>query len=159
MGWVVSPIALDDHHIRLTGYNIDTSLNEALALAAQISDHIIELKLSFSAIKDNDLNNLSKFKQLEKLWLDHTAISDISLKQLIAMKNLEYLNIVGTNTSAKGLRTLIQLPALKMIYAQGIKITAEEKFALQAVQSNTKLYFGDSMKSAITDTLFAKKTE
>lgn len=159
MGWVVSPIALDDHHIRLTGYNIDTSLNEALALAAQISDHIIELKLSFSAIKDNDLNNLSKFKQLEKLWLDHTAISDISLKQLMAMKNLEYLNIVGTNTSAKGLRTLIQLPALKMIYAQGIKITAEEKFALQTVQSNTKLYFGDSMKSAITDTLFAKKTE
>ena len=159
MGWVVSPIALDDHHIRLTGYNIDTSLIDALALAAQISDHIVELKLSFSAIKDNDLNNLSKFKQLEKLWLDHTAISDISLKQLMAMKNLEYLNIVGTNTSAKGLRTLIQLPALKMIYAQGIKITAEEKVALQAVQSNTKLYFGDSMKSAITDTLFAKKTE
>jgi uncharacterized membrane protein len=159
MGWVVSPIALDDHHIRLTGYNIDTLLNDALALASQISDHIIELKLSFSAIKDNDLNNLSKFKQLEKLWLDHTAISDISLKQLMAMKNLEYLNIVGTNTSAKGLRTLIQLPALKMIYAQGIKITAEEKVALQAVQSNTKLYFGDSMKSAITDTLFAKKTE
>ena len=159
MGWVVSPIALDDHHIRLTGYNIDTSLNDALALASQISDHIIELKLSFSAIKDNDLNNLSKFKQLEKLWLDHTAISDISLKQLMSMKNLEYLNIVGTNTTAKGLRTLIQLPALKMIYAQGIKITGEEKFALQAVQSNTKLYFGDSMKSAITDTLFAKKTE
>ena len=159
MGWVVSPIALDDHHIRLTGYNIDTLLNDALALAAQISDHIIELKLSFSAIKDNDLNNLSKFKQVEKLWLDHTAISDISLKQLMAMKNLEYLNIVGTNTTAKGLRTLIQLPALKMIYAQGIKITAEEKFALQAVQSNAKLYFGDSMKSAITDTLFAKKTE
>jgi len=159
MGWVVSPIALDDHHIRLTGYNIDTLLNDALALASQISDHIIELKLSFSAIKDNDLNNLSKFKQLEKLWLDHTGISDISLKQLMAMKNLEYLNIVGTNTSAKGLRNLIQLPALKMIYAQGIKITAEEKFALQAVQSNAKLYFGDSMKSAITDTLFAKKTE
>lgn len=159
MGWVVSPIALDDHHIRLTGYNIDTSMNDALALAAQISDHIIELKLSFSAIKDNDLNNLSKFKQLEKLWLDHTAVSDISLNSLIAMKNLEYLNIVGTNASAKGLRALIQLPALKMIYAQGIKITAEEKFTLQTVQSNTKLYFGDSMKSAITDTLFAKKTE
>ena len=159
MGWVLSPIALDDHHIRLTGYNIDTSLNDALALAAQISDHIVELKLSFSAINDNDLNNLSKFKQLEKLWLDHTEISDISLKQLMAIKNLEYLNIVGTNTSAKGLQTLIQLPALKMIYAQGIKITAEEKFALQAVQSNAKLYFGDSMKSAITDTLFAKKTE
>lgn len=159
MGWVVSPIALDDHHIRLTGYNIDTSMNDALALAAQISDHIIELKLSFSAIKDNDLKNLSKFKQLEKLWLDHTAVSDISLNFLIAMKNLEYLNIVGTNTSAKGLRALIQLPALKMIYAQGIKITAEEKFTLQTVQSNTKLYFGDSMKSAITDTLFAKKTE
>ena len=159
MGWVLSPIALDDHHIRLTGYNIDTSLNDALALAAQISDHIVELKLSFLAINDKDLNNLSKFKQLEKLWLDHTAISDISLKHLMAMKNLEYLNIVGTNTSVIGLRTLIQLPALKMIYAQGIKITAEEKFALKAVQSNAKLYFGDSMKSAITDTLFAKKTE
>jgi len=159
MGWVVSRVASDDNHIRLTGYNIEISLKDAMASAAEISEHVIELKLSFSALQDNDLNNLSKFKNLEKLWLDHTAISDISLKQLMAMKDLEYLNIVGTNTTAKGLRNLIQLPALKMIYAQGIKITAEEKFALQAVQSNTKLYFGDSMKSAITDTLFAKKTE
>jgi hypothetical protein len=53
----------------------------------------------------------------------------------------------------------MQMPNLKMIYAQGIKITTDEKFALQEVQSNTKLYFGDSMKSAITDTLFVKKAE
>ena len=48
---------------------------------------------------------------------------------------------------------------LKMIYAQGTKITAEEALALKESQSDTKLYFGDSMKSAITDTLFLKKAE
>jgi len=159
MGWVVSPIALDDQHIRLIGYNIETSLKDALVAAAEISDHIVELKLSFSKIIDNDISNLGKFKNLEKLWLDHTAISDKSFKQLKALENLEYLNIVGTNSTAKGLQTLMQQPNLKMIYLKGTKITAEERVALEALQSNAKLYFGDSMKSAITDTLFTKKAE
>lgn len=157
MGWVVSTIALDDHHIRLTGYNLEGSVKDALDAAAENNDYIIEMKLSFSALKDNDLSNLNKFNNLEKIWLDHTGISDISLKQVSVLQNLEYLNIVGTNTTANGLRSMMQLPNLKMIYAQGIKITDQERDALKEVQSNTKLYLGDSMKSAITDTLFAKK--
>jgi hypothetical protein len=159
MGWVVSTIAAEDYHIRLIGYNIETSLKDALGAAAEISDHIIELKLSFSSIKDNDLTNLSKFKNIEKLWLDHTAITDNSLNQLKALEYLEYLNIVGTNTTANVLRSMMQMPNLKIIYAQGTKITAEERFALESIKSNAKLYFGDSMKSAITDTIFAKKAE
>ena len=159
IGWVISSIALDDHHIRLTGYNLEGSIKDALDAAVEISDHIVEMKLSFTPLKDNDLINLNKFNNIEKIWLDHTGISDISLKQVSAMKNLEYLNIVGTNSTANGLRGLMQMPKLKMIYAQGTKITAEERVVLKASQRNTKLYFGDSMKSAITDTLFAKKAE
>ena len=159
MGWVVSVIASDDQHLRLIGYNIEGSLKEALTAAAEISEHVVELKLSFSSIKDNDLTSLNKLNNLEKLWLDHTEISDNTLKQLMSLKYLEYLNIVGTNTTANGLRALMQLPKLKMVYAQGTKITVDERFGLEALQSNVKLYFGDSMKSAITDTLFAKKAE
>ena len=159
MGWVISPVASDDNHIRLTGYNIEISLKDALASAAEISEHVIELKLSFSALQDNDLNNLSKLKNLEKLWLDHTGIADNALKQATALNNLEYLNIVGTKTTASGVKNLMNLPKLKMIYLKGTKITAEEKLALESMKSNAKLYFGDSMKSAITDTLFVKKVE
>jgi len=159
MGWVVSSIASDDNHIRLIGYNLETSTKDALAAAGEISDHVVELKLSFSALKDNDLSNLSKFINLEKLWLDHTAISDNALKLVIGLNNLEYLNIVGTNTTANGVRSLIQMPKLEKIYLQGTKITNEERFSLEAQQTNAKLYFGDSMKSAITDTLFTKKAE
>ena len=159
MGWVVSTIAAEDHHLRLIGSNIETSLKDALEAAAEISGQIVELKLSFSSIKDNDLSSLSKFKNIEKLWLDHTAITDNSLNQIKALEYLEYLNIVGTNTTANGLRSMMQMPNLKIIYAQGTKITTEERFALEALKSNAKLYFGDSMRSAITDTLFAKKAE
>ena len=159
IGWVVSIVSLDDQHIRLTGYNLEVSMIDALDAAAEISDHIVELKLSFSALKDNDLSNLSKFKKIEKLWLDHTSISDISFKLVKTLENLEYLNIVGTNSTSNGLRGLMQMKNLKMIYAQGTKITAEEALALKESQSNTKIYFGDSMKSAITDTLFLKKAE
>ena len=159
MGWVISSIALDDHHIRLTGYNLEGSIKDALSGAAVISDYIVEMKLSFSALKDNDLSNLNKFKNIEKLWLDHTGISDNSLKIVEALENLEYLNIVGTNSTSYGLRGLMQMPNLKMIYAQGTAITPEEKSALKQIQGRTKLNFGDSMKSAITDTLFSKKAE
>jgi hypothetical protein len=51
------------------------------------------------------------------------------------------------------------LKKLKKIYLSATKITAEERFALEKMQSNAKLYFGDSMKFVITDTLFAKKAE
>jgi uncharacterized membrane protein/mono/diheme cytochrome c family protein len=159
MGWVVSPVASDDNHIRLTGYNIEISLKDALASAAEISEHVIELKLSFSAIQDNDLNSLSKFKNLEKLWLDHTGITDNALKQATALNNIEYLNIVGTKTTASSVKNLMNLPKLKMIYLQGTKITDEERLALESIKSNAKLYFGDTMKSVITDTIFAKKAE
>jgi Leucine-rich repeat (LRR) protein len=117
------------------------------------------MKLSFSGLKDNDLSKLSEFNNIEKLWLDHTGISDISLNLVKALENLEYLNIVSTNSTSKGLKFLMQMPKLKMIYAQGTKIPVEERIALKELQSNTKLYFGDSMKSVITDTLFAKKAE
>lgn len=159
LGWVVSTIAIDDHHIRLTGYNLEGSVKNALNAAAEISDYVVEMKLSFSGLKDNDLSKLSEFNNIEKLWLDHTGISDISLNLVKALENLEYLNIVGTNSTSKGLKFLMQMPKLKMIYAQGTKIPVEERIALKELQSNTKLYFGDSMKSAITDTLFAKKAE
>lgn len=159
MGWAVSIIASDDQHIRLIGYNIEVPLKDALTAAAEISEHVVELKLSFTSSKDNDLSSLSKFSNLEKLWLDHTGISDNALKQLKSLKYLEFLNIVGTNTTASGLKTLTQLPTLKMVYAQGTKVTTEERFGLEAMLTTVKLYFGDSMKSAITDTLFVKKAE
>ena len=159
MGWVLSTIALGDNHIRLTGYNLEGSYKDALDGAADISDHIVEMKLSFSALKDVDLSNLSKFKKIEKLWLDHTGISDNTLKLVKTLENLEYLNIVGTNSTANGLRGLMQMPKLKMIYANGTKITEEEIYALKESKGSAKLYFGDSMKSAITDTLFSKKAE
>jgi len=159
MGWVVSTIASDDQHIRLIGYNIESPLKDALTAAAEISKHVVELKLSFTSSKDNDLSSLSKFSNLEKLWLDHTGISDIALKQLMSMQYLEFLNIVGTNTTVSGLKTLTQLPTLKIVYAQGTNVTTQERFGLGAMQSTVKLFFGDSMKSAITDTLFVKKAE
>jgi mono/diheme cytochrome c family protein len=158
-GWVVSPVALDDNHIRLTGYNIEIPLKNALLAAAEISEHVIELKLSFTALKDNDLENLNKFINLEKLWLDHTGISDNALKQVMGLEYLEYLNIVGTKTTASGVKILMNQQRLKMIYLQGIKITNEERLSLESIKSNAKLYFGDSMKSVITDTIFAKKAE
>jgi len=159
MGWVVSTISFDDNHIRLIGYNIEGAINDALVAAAEISEHVIELKLSFSALKDNDLNNLRKFKNLEKLWLDHTDISDNALKQITALNNLGYLNIVNTKTTASGVKNLMNLPNLKMIYLQGIKITTDERLALESIKTNVNLYFGDSMKSVITDTIFVKKAE
>jgi hypothetical protein len=53
----------------------------------------------------------------------------------------------------------MQMPKLEKIYLQGTKITNEERFSLEAQQTNAKLYFGDSMRTAITDTLFTKKAE
>ena len=39
------------------------------------------------------------------------------------------------------------------------KITTDERLALESIKTNVNLYFGDSMKSVITDTIFVKKAE
>lgn len=158
MGWVISPVAEDDNHLRITAFNLEVPFQQAFAALLKIEKNIVELKLSFSKASDTDIEKIGNLKNLEKLWLDYTAVSDATMGKLLSIQNLEYLNIVSTNTSADGIKQLLQLPKLKTLYLQGTKTNAEDHNMLKSMAPKTKFNFGDSMKAAITDTVFLKKS-
>jgi len=90
--------------------------------------------------------------------LDHTETTDLAMAQVINMEQLEYLNIVSTNITVVGMKGLLKLPNLKMLYLQGTKISPQDRLEMETISKKVKLNFGDSMKSAVTDTIFLKKT-
>ena len=49
-GWVISPVSSGENHLRVTGFNIHDTVNIALKKLLQISEQMVELKLSGSGV-------------------------------------------------------------------------------------------------------------
>ncbi len=116
LGWVISAISNEDNHIRAVGFNLEKPINLAIDKLISIKDQLIELKLSSSGIKDDDIDAFNKLNNLEKLWLDGNDLTDNSISKIIGLKELTYLNLSSTKISKKGIEPLKKLSKLKSIY-------------------------------------------
>lgn len=155
-GWVISAIANDDNHIRAVGYNLEQPLKQSIEKLSMIKEQLVELKLSSSGIKDEDISSISSLSNIEKLWLDGNKLTDQSLEKLTTLNNLGYLNLASTSISKNGIVQLKKLPALKNIYLYATKVTGEELTQLKSEWKGVKFYGKDSMTVVPTDTLFTK---
>ncbi len=133
-GWVISPISKDDHHLRVTGFNIGDSVAPALTTLLPLRTHITELKLSYSRVRDEDLEQITGLQELRKLWIDNTPVTDASISKIMSLKKLKSLNLSNTQIS-KNAVTSITSTYPKMVLH----------------------YEKDTMQRVITDTLFDKK--
>ena len=116
VGWSLIPLSKDDHYYRAVAYNVEDSIGDALKSLGLISKHIIELKLSFSKLTDRDAIQLTSFKSLEKLWLDHTLITSKGLEYIKEMNKLHYLNVFACSIDERELSNYIVRKDLKLIY-------------------------------------------
>ncbi len=158
-GWVITPVSQTDHHLRITGFNLETPVTSALQQLQKANVPVIELKLSGTKLKDGDLSILASFSLLEKLWLDHNELSDESVQQMGRLKNLEYLNITNTKIGVSGIKELLAIPSLQTVYLPSVTMTEEETDALIEKHKKIQIHFGkDTMIKVPTDTLFVKKT-
>jgi uncharacterized membrane protein len=155
-GWVISAISNDDNHIRAIGYNLEQPLKQSIEKLSIIKEQLVELKLSSSGIKDEDIASISSLYNIEKLWLDGNKLSDQSLEKLTTLNNLVYLNLASTLISKNGIVQLKKLPALKNIYLYATKVTVEDLTQLKTEWKGVKIYGKDSMTVVPTDTLFTK---
>ena len=157
-GWVISPVSLKDNHIRVTGFNLEIPLNEALTLLNKHNKHVIELKLSYAGIKSTDIKSIAAFSELEKLWLDHNKLDNKFFAELSSLTKLNYINLIETGITDIGLRTVLKISSLKVVYTNKIGITNEQMNELRNNFKNIKFNFGvDSMIKIESDTLFSKK--
>ncbi len=97
IGCTVTPLSQQENYYRIVAYNMKDSINRIMEILQKIAPHVVELKLSFTNADNASLQYISKFVNLEKLWLDHTGVSVEGLKSITNLKNLKYLNLYKTN--------------------------------------------------------------
>ena len=157
-GLIVTPISAEDNHIRVTAFNLEKPIPEALSALEAVKNQLIELKFGNRALTKIDLQKITSFPLLEKLWINNAEISDKSLPEFKQLNNLVYLNVSGNKLSKQSLEVIIKsLPKLEVIIAYDISLTTEEKNDLKKLFKGNQMSLGrDSMTTVLSDTLFTK---
>jgi uncharacterized membrane protein/mono/diheme cytochrome c family protein len=116
LGCTITPLSSNENYYRVATYNLKDSINQLLDIMQPMAANVVELKLSFTNMNDTSMSFISRYVNLEKLWLDHTQISQSGLHHIKSLKNLQYLNLYKTNIQQIDI-TAINFPqALQIIY-------------------------------------------
>ena len=122
-GIVVVPVVNGSNYVRANLIGVENLSAQTFQLLAKISDQLLQLNASFTAVKDEYLLTLSNCKQLKQLELNGTAITNKGLASLAALENLESLSITQTKVTANGIGNVSALKKLKKVYLYGTGFT------------------------------------
>ena len=122
-GIVVVPVVSGSNYVRANLIGVENVSAQTFQLLSKISDQLLQLTASFTAVKDEHLLALSNCKQLKQLELNGTAITNKGLASLAALENLESLSITQTKVTADGIGNVSALKKLKKVYLYGTGFT------------------------------------
>ena len=91
-----------------------------------IKDQIVSLRLSRMPVKDEELQVISTFKNLEKLDLNFTDISTKGVLSLIGLTNLKSVSLSGTSVKLPELKRLLENKGIKELTIWNTSITDSE---------------------------------
>ncbi len=120
-------VAADVNYLKISLVADKLTFEEKDAKALEdISKQVAWLNLANKKISENAINDLDKFPNLSRLYLQKTNVEDKMLQNLSKLNNLEYLNLYGTSITNSSLKHLEPLKNLKALYIWQTKITPEE---------------------------------
>ena len=122
-GIVVVPVLNGSNYVRANLIGVENVSAQTFQLLAKISDQLLQLNASFTAVKDEYLLALSNCKQLKQLELNGTTITNKGLASLAALENLESLSITQTKVTVDGIGNVSALKKLKKVYLYGTGFT------------------------------------
>ncbi len=159
-GIVVVPVVNGSNYVRANLIGVENLSAQTFQLLAKISDQLLQLNASFTAVKDEYLLTLSNCKQLKQLELNGTAITNKGLAQLTALENLESLSITQTKVTADGIGNVSALKKLKKVYLYGTGFTNAAVAALKQKMPGLLIDTGGyKLPILATDTTEAKAPE
>ena len=159
-GIVVVPVVNGSNYVRANLIGVEKVSAQTFQLLAKISDQLLQLNASFTAVKDEYLVALSNCKQLKQLELNGTAITDKGLASLTALENLESLSITQTKVTADGISNISALKKLKKVYLYGTGFTNAAVAALKQKMPGLLIDTGGyKLPILATDTTEAKAPE
>ena len=128
--------------------NINTLLQQGEADNVQIAQQLariktpyegkvaLELNLSDTQIKDEDLRSITLPDSLTRVNLTRTYITDEGLEHLTSGKNITELILVDTPITAAGLKHLRAMPQLRKVQLHQTKIPVADQLELQKFLHN-----------------------
>ena len=159
-GVAIVPIVNGSNYVRANLIGVETLSANTFQLLSKISDQLLQLNASFTAINDEHLSVLSNCKQLKQLELNGTSITNKGLASLDAFENLEILSITQTKATTEGIRGLTKLKNLKKLYLYKTSFTnaaiAQLKQKMPGLRIDTGGY---KVPILVTDTTEAKAPE
>ncbi len=159
-GIVVVPVVNGLNYVRANLIGVENLSAQTFQLLSKISDQLLQLNASFTAVIDEHLLALSNCKQLKQLELNGTAITNKGLASLTALENLESLSITQTKVTADGIGNVSALKKLKKVYLYGTGFTNAAIAGLKQKMPGLLIDTGGyKLPILVTDTTEAKAPE
>ena len=159
-GIVVVPVVNGSNYVRANLIGVENVSAQTFQLLAKISDQLLQLNASFTAVKDEYLLALSNCKQLKQLELNGTTITNKGLASLAALENLESLSITQTKVTVDGIGNVSALKKLKKVYLYGTGFTNATIAGLKQKMPGLLIDMGGyKLPILATDTTEAKAPE
>jgi uncharacterized membrane protein len=119
--------------------NFDISSVEELF---SISEQVVILNLNNMPITDEDLSLLSRFNNLEKLYLNFTNIKGEGLTELTSLQYLSSLSLTGNELDENAIAALSELKGLKKLFIWNTGLGESQISSLEASLPNTHIEKG-----------------
>jgi len=110
---------------------------------APLSEHVVWLNLSRTAITDQSMTTIRSMENLEELDLRNCNITDEGLAQLQGLPHLKKLNLIGTRTSEDSVDVIEDLPSLEVLDLFQSEWSMHGYARLREANPNLTINFGE----------------
>lgn len=139
----VDPLSPKSPALEATIFGNQTFKPEFITDLLEVKDQLVHLNLANLPIKKSDLENINKFKNLERLNLNNTPINDNDLKIISSCKNIQSLSLSGTKVGTNLPEALALFPNLSSIFLWNTEVTDTDVKTIKANLPNLNIDLGD----------------
>ena len=152
-GLTVNKLSQDQNLIEVSAVNAPNFSDAQISLLLPLSEQITWLKLGGTKISDQSLKEIARFKNLNKLHLEHTAVTDAGIADLKSLSYLQYVNLFDTKISDSGLKNIARMKSLRSVYVWQSGVTDS------VVSQVGKQYPGLSIVNGLSELAMARFTK
>lgn len=132
--------------------------DEQLAALKEIEKQLVWLNLGHTGVTDQQMESISRLRNLRVLYLNNTQITDAGLSKLSPLSELRWLSLVGTRATDRSVETFAQLKNLSTIFLYDSELSSEGVRKLVETHTELKIDTGNyRLETLPTDTVVYKK--
>jgi uncharacterized membrane protein len=139
---VIQAIYPDAPALRVSFFGKKQFNSKALDELDKISEQVVELNLNNMPLTDEDIKKISRFNNLEKLFLNATSLTGNTLGHLKNQKKLQSLSLSGNPIKESSLAELGQLSQLKNLFIWNTGLSGQDIERLKKSMPDTKIETG-----------------